>query len=582
MSPLLTARLTAWREVRTQWLVYLALPLALAAAQALEPNRRAALELLLTVTTIPLTAVWLGLGRQAAADRFWAGLGGSPTVAFATRASIQLAFVLGVGALSHSLLVVHDGLAGLPLPLASVAGRTAWIAILASLWAAAAAGRQFAARLGLVLWLAGVVASLALSAQVGFEVGNWALLDGLALRAGFATAVLIGLSVRAVRWSPWAAGLRPLDALAVAGPMLAVGLALLFGAERVAPNAATGELVFADASPSGEWAMWSSRRSAPWGARRSVELTPDGRRRGPTASRQHGVRLWDDGRAIWQDPAETTVRFADGHTVRCPAGERGVDYRRARWSADGSELLIPGWGGNWRAGRSGCESTAGEVAFTPRGEWTRIASGPKVFCQTGPGKPNNSTMLQPWALLHPDGRREEFGTTHVSLGGDHRLAWVTWRPGSNCERGADPVTRFVTATEEHQIEGHLRLAYDDHQVCSLRRPNEPLCWAPGVDPIPLEQLRQHTQGPRDTSRRYWPLRRSDLGRLLDRDAGVLTDAASKRRWDVSDFIAPRDPEARAAWFSRRGARYTQLRISPESELLWFTADGTVEVIPPLD
>lgn len=93
MRPLDVVRLTLWREIRGRRALYLALPVSLALPAVLSEADGTAWSLFVLAVVLPLVAVALGGGGDPAADRWWAGLGGSLRVRAWARLGLHAALL---------------------------------------------------------------------------------------------------------------------------------------------------------------------------------------------------------------------------------------------------------------------------------------------------------------------------------------------------------------------------------------------------------------------------------------------------------------------------------------------------------
>ncbi len=195
MTTLDVLRLTALRELHVRPLFLLGPPLCALGLLAIPAEHRGPWAGMVIVFILPLAALGLGVGGSAAADRWWAGLGGSPAARAGARLGVHLLALGGslLGAAGAALGSPRlDGLSPGELGLVLTLALVVLLGTLC-LYLAASAARLFARGFGALVgpMLVGLLSFL--MSRLDLQIGVFSALEGLALRLAGLTALGVGL-----------------------------------------------------------------------------------------------------------------------------------------------------------------------------------------------------------------------------------------------------------------------------------------------------------------------------------------------------------------------------------------------------
>ena len=185
MSALTTARLSAWRELSSRWMVLVLLPALLPIGLLLNDDTGHAWNTFLALMIAPVLCVLAAAGGKAESDAFWRGLGGA---AWARQLGRQLVHLVLIGG---AIMVLFFELSKEP-DMWDTLGHSAVLVYLA-LYAATAAARTRVSGLALI---AGPLAALVIiGTGMGssiFWMRDWSLpLAWMVRLAGFTAAALV-------------------------------------------------------------------------------------------------------------------------------------------------------------------------------------------------------------------------------------------------------------------------------------------------------------------------------------------------------------------------------------------------------
>ncbi len=192
MTALTTARLSAWRELSSRWMVFALLPGLLPLGRLFDEVAALSWLMFLAMTVAPLVCVLAAAGGRPEPDAFWRGLGGP---AWARQLGRQAVHLVLLGGAITALLI--ELLPGEIMDARSLTVAPQLFLVYPALYASVAAART---RLSGLTLIAGPLAGLAIIG-VGmlsslFWMHDWSMSFGLLVRTAGFTAVALVLSYR--------------------------------------------------------------------------------------------------------------------------------------------------------------------------------------------------------------------------------------------------------------------------------------------------------------------------------------------------------------------------------------------------
>lgn len=574
MNPGTVIRLNTWREVRGRGRLYMLVAALWLLGMFLGQDVTSAFDLFTLSTLAPLLAVALAAGPPAGGDRFWRGLGGSPTLRWLSVAVPQLT------ALSlFALLPVHrlqaDNLVGGPALLRDMhATPGAVLLALLSLWGAAAAGRSVAGRAGAFGGAAAAVALHVLLLVGAQHVHFWHPLGGLPIRSGLILgAALVGALLAERHLGVWGAGLEPARVAGVAALLLAAPVLGAWGLEYARPDLGAWHLQPGAWSPAGDRVAFAASwwaQDHDFAARPVLWSKVSGHRAGSLDA------LWAHGgpagamveqlAGAEREPAAPrfAVTFADGFTTACPGSLHSPEL--TAWSDAGTALFAWSDGpARFFADPAISESGANSILVDPAGchpiplpihvdaaAWWR---GQPVVA--GPGGPAH--RLQVAVLPLSDGPLEALLPSdlvpYVHSSGVHVVGDALFVAGT-VGHGKAATLHWTGQSWRELHRSYPWLRQSPSAVCANDQQAAPRCWdADGREiPLPGARVGDHALDPRH----------------VVRGASVL-QLDGDRRWTL--------PAEHGSWYPGSG-RPSPAHLALDGDRLLRAGNGRVEVLRP--